>query len=70
MRDIKKVLPIGKEIIISGKINYYKNQYQITNPTYIKPIKDKDEIIKIFPKYSLTEGLIEKVYRKLMTRSL
>ena len=63
---IKKVLPIGKEIIISGKINYYKNQYQITNPTYIKPIKDKDEIIKIFPKYSLTEGLIEKVYRKLV----
>ena len=45
---IRKALPIGKEVIISGKINYYKNNYQITNPTYIKPIDEKDEILKIF----------------------
>ena len=63
---IRKVLPINNEVIISGKINYYKKNYQITNPTYIKPIDKKDEIAKIFPKYSLTEGLNEKVYRKLI----
>ena len=63
---IKKILPIGKEVIISGKINYYKNQYQITNPTYVKPTTEKKEIAKIFPKYSLTEGLTEKIYRKLI----
>ena len=63
---IKKILPIGKEVIISGKINYYKNQYQITNPTYVKPATEKEEIAKIFPKYSLTEGLTEKIYRKLI----
>ncbi len=67
---IKKALPIGKEVIISGKINYYKNNYQITNPTYIKPIDEKDEILKIFPKYSLTEGLTEKIYRKLISTVL
>ena len=32
---IKKILPIGKEITISGKIKYYKNRYQLTNPKYI-----------------------------------
>ena len=63
---IKKILPIGKEVIISGKINYYKKHYQITNPTYIKPSAQKEEIAKIFPKYSLTEGLAEKTYRKLI----
>ena len=63
---IRKILPIGKEVIISGKINYYKKQYQITNPTYVKPIAEKEEITKIFPKYSLTEGLTEKTYRKLI----
>ncbi len=63
---IRKILPLNKTVIISGKINYYKNSYQITNPTYVKPLEQMDEIIKIFPKYSLTEGLIEKNYRKLI----
>ena len=63
---IRKVLPIGKDVIISGKINYYKNNYQITNPTYIKPANQKDDVLKVFPKYSLTEGLKEKIYRKLI----
>ena len=63
---IKKVLPLNQSVIISGKINYYKNNYQITNPTYIKPINQVEEIAKIFPKYSMTEGLLEKNYRKLI----
>ncbi len=28
---IKKILPIGMEITISGKIKYFKNKYQISN---------------------------------------
>ena len=32
---IRKILPLNKSVIISGKINYYKNNYQITNPTYM-----------------------------------
>ena len=63
---IKKILPLGNDVIISGKINYYKKQYQITNPTYVKLSSKKNEIAKIFPKYSLTEGLNEKIYRKLI----
>ncbi len=67
---IKKVLPIKKEVIVSGKINYYKKNYQITNPTYIKELKSKKEITKVFPKYSLTEGLNEKIYRNIIYRVL
>ncbi len=67
---IRKVLPINCEVFISGKINYYKNQYQITNPTYIQPKNNKAKITKIFPKYSLTEGLKEKIYRNLISKVL
>ena len=67
---IRKVLPINHEVIISGKVNYYKNQYQITNPTYIQPKNNKEKITKIFPKYSLTEGLKEKIYRNLISKVL
>ena len=32
---IKKILPIGKNVTISGKISRFKNKYQLTNPKYI-----------------------------------
>jgi len=67
---IRKILPIKKTVLISGKISYYKNNYQITNPTYVKLFEDRKEILKIFPKYSLTEGLTEKIYRKLIQNTL
>ena len=67
---IRKILPLKKNVVISGKINYYKKSYQITNPTYVKPLNQIDEVIKIFPKYSLTSGLTEKIYRKLIAKVL
>ena len=67
---IRKVLPLNEVVIISGKINYFKNKYQITNPAYIVPEEKKGYIDRIIPKYSLTEGLTEKVYRKLIDQVL
>ena len=67
---IRKILPLNSLVIISGKINYYKKKYQITNPAYVVPIDKEDYVNKIIPKYSLTEGLTEKVYRKLIDQVL
>ena len=65
---IKKILPLNEEVIISGKINYFKNRYQITNPTYVS--KESRLIEKIHNKYSLTEGISEKVYNKIVNQIL
>ena len=54
---IRKILPLNSNVIISGKINYYKKKYQITNPTYVVPIDKEKYVNKIIPKYSLTEGI-------------
>ena len=67
---IRKILPLNSLVIISGKINYYKKRYQITNPTYVVPIEKENYVNKVIPKYSLTEGLTEKVYRKLIEQVL
>ena len=67
---IRKILPLNTSVIISGKINYFKKKYQITNPAYIVPINKEDYVNKIIPKYSLTEGLTEKTYRKLIDQVL
>ena len=67
---IRNVLPLNSYVIISGKINYFKNKYQITNPSYVVPLNKEDYVNKIIPKYSLTEGLTEKIYRKLIDQVL
>ena len=61
---IKKILPIGKEITISGKIKYFRNKYQLTNPKYIS--EDSSIIKQKHNSYSLTEGISEKVYNKII----
>ena len=65
---IKAVLPLNEWVLISGKVNYYKNKYQITNPDYITSTDKVDYIKKNIPKYSLTEGLNEKSYRKIIEK--
>ena len=63
---IKKILPIGKEVTISGKIKYFKNKYQLTNPKYIS---ENSTIVKQkHNSYSLTEGISEKVYNKIISQ--
>ncbi len=61
---IKKILPLGKEITVSGKIGYFKNKYQITNPKYVS--EDSSLIKQVHNKYSLTEGISEKIYNKII----
>ena len=65
---IKKILPIDAKITISGKISYFRDKYQITNPTYIS--SDKNSIAKLFSNYSLTEGLSEIKYRNILNNVL
>jgi ATP-dependent DNA helicase RecG len=65
---IRKILPLNNEVTISGKINYFNKKYQITNPTYVS--KDNSVIEKIHNKYSLTEGISEKVYNKIINEIL
>ena len=65
---IRKILPLNEEVTINGKINSYKGSYQITNPTYIS--QDSSLIKTIDNTYSLTEGITEKTYNKIITQIL
>jgi ATP-dependent DNA helicase RecG len=65
---IKKILPLNKEVTISGKISFYRNKYQITNPKYIS--EDASVIKNKHNKYSLTDGISEKVYNNIINQIL
>ena len=38
---LRKIFPLQKWIIVSGKINYFKNKYQMTNPDYVTTLEKK-----------------------------
>ncbi len=63
---VKKILPLGKEITVSGKVGYFRNKYQLTNPKYLS--EDSALIKKIHNKYSLTDGISEKIYNKIINQ--
>ena len=65
---VRKILPFNIEITISGKISSYNGRYQITNPTYIS--QDSSLIETIDNKYSLTDGITEKTYNKIINQIL
>ena len=65
---IKKILPINKMVTISGKINFFRGKYQITNPTHVST--DKNKIKKIHSNYSLTDGISDNIFNKTINTAL
>ncbi len=65
---IKKILPLNKIVTISGKVGFFKGRYQITNPTHIST--DKNKIKKIHSNYSLTEGISDNIFNKIINEAL
>jgi ATP-dependent DNA helicase RecG len=63
---VRKILPLGKEITVNGKIGYFRNKYQLTNPKYIS--EDSSLIKQKHNTYSLTEGISEKLYNKIINQ--
>ena len=65
---IRKILPLYKEIIITGKVGFYKNKYQLVNPTLVS--NNNNNILEDQNKYSLTEGLSLKKYNSIINEVL
>ena len=60
---LRKIFPLKQWVIISGKTNLFRNNFQITNPDYVTNLDKIDYVVKNIPKYSLTKGINEKKYR-------
>jgi ATP-dependent DNA helicase RecG len=67
---IRKILPLNEWVIVSGKVNFYNKKYQITNPAYVVSLEKEDFVKRIISRYSLTEGITEKIYRNIIEQVL
>ena len=61
---VKKNLPEEEIRFVSGKLEYFRDTYQITHPSHIIETKGINEIKNIEPIYSLTAGLSQKIISK------
>ncbi len=62
---LRNIFPLNRWVVISGKVNYFRNKYQITNPDYVTSTEKINYVAKNVPKYKLTKGINEKKYRSI-----
>lgn len=67
---IAQTLKKGDEVLLSGKVDYYKNLVQLTNPAYEKVGPEHLHTGRLVPLYKLPEGVFPKSFRALVNASL
>ncbi|QXK92295.1 ATP-dependent DNA helicase RecG [Neoehrlichia mikurensis] len=71
LQYLKNLLSIGLECVISGKLENFLGEMQITHPDYITSNLTKfDEIYSIEPIYSLIRGLTSKGISKIVKSAI
>ena len=63
---LRDILPVNEKRVISGKIDIFNDQIQMTHPDHVVTEEKKNTICKIEPVYPLTQGLSGKVLRRLV----
>ena len=57
---LNDVLPVGEKRIVSGKIDHYRGEYQITHPDRIGKEAERTEIQTVEPVYPMSAGVTGK----------
>jgi ATP-dependent DNA helicase RecG len=67
---LKKSLPEGETRVISGKVEQFGQEVQITHPDHICTLEERDKMQAVEPVYPLTQGLSLKVLGKVLRAAL
>jgi len=67
---LERQLPVGASRIVSGKVEHFNNQTQMTHPDYILDLAGLDTMKLIEPVYRLTAGLTLRMVHKAIEAAL
>jgi len=67
---MRQMLPVNTNKLISGKLEFFRNNFQITHPTHITDLHDNKLIKNKEPVYNLTQGLNQRIMNKLTDQVL
>ena len=67
---LTKLLPIGATRAVSGRVDRFGGELQMTHPDYVVPVSELSDLPKIEPVYPMTAGLTPKVLGKAVREAL
>jgi ATP-dependent DNA helicase RecG len=67
---LTKLLPIGAERLVSGRIEHFNNEIQISHPDYVVAPEEANQLKAIEPVYGLTAGITPRVLQKAVGAAL
>ena len=67
---LEKLLPPGEERLVSGMVEEYRGQLQITHPDHIVSLEEADDLPLVEPVYPLTAGLTARTLRKAVDQAV
>lgn len=67
---LEKQLPLNQKAVVSGRVEYYQGNPQMTHPDAIGTLKERKAIETVEPVYPLTQGITNKVVRKSVQKAL
>ena len=65
-----KTLPVGEVRVVSGRVDRFGVELQMTHPDYIVPVAEAASLQKVEPVYPLTTGLTPKVLGKAVREAV
>jgi len=67
---LRNILPVDEIRVVSGKLEFFREKYQITHPDHIVKEDAIDTIFDVEPIYPLTSNLSNKVLRRYIDAAL
>jgi ATP-dependent DNA helicase RecG len=67
---LKKLLPPGEQRIVSGKIEIYQGEVQMTHPDHVVPLEERESVLRVEPVYGLTTGLTQRPLQKAIAAAV
>lgn len=67
---LKNLLPEGSKRVISGKVEHFRGEVQMSHPDFVVAPEQADQIPPLEPLYPLSAGLSQKVAGKAMIEAL
>jgi ATP-dependent DNA helicase RecG len=67
---LKKLLPPGEVRVVSGKIEIYQGDAQMTHPDHVVPLDERDSVLRVEPVYGLTGGLTQRPLQKAVAAAV
>ena len=67
---LKRLLPPGEVRVVSGKVEIYQDEAQMTHPDHVVPLAERESILQVEPVYGLAGGLTQKPLQKAIAAAV